>query len=148
MRLLVAALLSLIGPAAFAQDAPAIPYESVPNLLKLPDDMHLGEASGVAVNSKGHIFVYTRGGSSSGPAFGNTASQVLEFDPKGKFVREIGKNLYAWSFAHTVRIDKDDNIWCTDKGSDLVVKFSPEGKVLMVLGRKQEASDEDTARPM
>src|SRR4051795_7304790 len=87
MRLLLAALLSVIGSAAFAQDAPpAIPYESVPNLLKLPDDMHLGEASGVAVNSKGHIFVYTRGGSSHGPAFGNTASQVLEFDAKGKFV--------------------------------------------------------------
>ena len=65
--------------------------------------------------------------------------------PNGHFVREIGKNLYAWSFAHTVRVDRDDNIWCTDKGSDLVVKFSPEGKVLMVLGRKQEASDEDTA---
>jgi 6-bladed beta-propeller len=44
-----------------------------------------------------------------------------------------------------VRIDKDDNIWATDKGSDLVVKFSPEGQVLMILGRKQEASDEDTA---
>jgi hypothetical protein len=58
-----------------------------------------------------------RGGSSAGPAFGNTASQVLEFGADGKFVREIGKNLYAWSFAHTVRIDKDDNIWATDKGS-------------------------------
>ena len=55
-------------------------------------------------------------------------------------MREIGKNLYAWSFAHTVRVDRDDNIWCTDKGSDMVVKFNPEGKVLMVFGRKQEAS--------
>jgi sugar lactone lactonase YvrE len=147
MRLLLAALLSVIGSAAFAQDAPpAIPYESVPNLLKLPDDMHLGEASGVAVNSKGHIFVYTRGGSSHGPAFGNTASQVLEFDAKGKFVREIGKNLYAWSFAHTVRIDKDDNIWATDKGSDMIVKFNPQGRVVMVFGRKPEASDTE-AKP-
>ena len=147
MRLLLVALLSLIGPAAFAQDAPpAIPFDSVPNLLKLPDDMHLGEASGVAVNSKGHIFVYSRGGSSHGPAFGNTASQVLEFDANGKFVREIGKNLYAWSFAHTVRIDKDDNIWATDKGSDMIVKFNPQGRVMMVFGRKPEASDTE-AKP-
>ena len=125
---------------------PSIPYDSVPNLLKLPDDMNLGEASGVAVNSKGHIFVYTRGGSSHGPAFGNTASQVLEFDAKGKFIREIGKNLYAWSFAHTVRIDKDDNLWATDKGSDMIVKFNPQGNVVMVFGRKPEASDTE-AKP-
>jgi DNA-binding beta-propeller fold protein YncE len=52
--------------------------------------------------------------------------------------------LYAWSFAHTVRIDKEDNIWVTDKGSDMVIKFNPEGRVVMVFGRKQEASDEGT----
>jgi sugar lactone lactonase YvrE len=135
-------LLALLSPAAFAQDAvPTIPFESVPNLLKLPADMHLGEVAGVAVNSKGHIFVYSRGGSSSGPAYGNTASQILEFAGDGRYVREIGKNLYAWVFAHTVRIDKDDNIWATDKGSDMVIKFNAQGRVMMVFGRKSEASD-------
>src|SRR6476661_7409330 len=115
-------LLMLLSSSAMAQQSPPeIPYESVPNLLKLPDDMHLGEAAGVAVNSKGHIFVYTRGGSSTGPAYGNTASQLWEFAPNGKFIREIGKNLYAWAFAHTVRIDKDDNTWATDKGSDMII---------------------------
>ena len=108
--------------------------------------MHLGEVAGVATNSKGHIFVYSRGGSSQGPAYGNTASQILEFMPNGKFVREIGKNLYAWAFAHTVRIDKDDNIWATDKGSDMVIKFNPQGRVMMVFGRKSEASDAE-AKP-
>src|SRR5262245_4074463 len=139
-RLLLGALL-LVSPPALAQQVPEIPFDSVANLLKLPTDMHLGEAAGVAVNSKGHIFVYSRGGSSSGPAYGNTASQILEFTANGKFVREIGKNLYAWAYAHTVRVDKDDNIWATDKGSDMVVKFSPQGRVLMVFGRKSEASD-------
>jgi sugar lactone lactonase YvrE len=147
MRLVLAALVSLAANVALAQDAvPTIAYDSVPNLLKLPDDMHLGEAAGVAVNSKGHIFVYSRGGSSAGPAYGNTASQLLEFAPNGKFVREIGKNLYAWAFAHTVRIDKDDNIWATDKGSDLIIKFNPQGRVMMVFGRKSEASDTE-AKP-
>ena len=61
-------------------------------------------------------------------------------------MREVGKGLYAWSFAHSVRIDKDDNIWAIDKGSDMVIKFNPEGRVTMVFGRKLEASDEDTAR--
>jgi sugar lactone lactonase YvrE len=136
-------LFVLLAPSAFAQStsAPEIPFDSVPNLLKLPPDMYLGEASGVAVNSKGHIFVYSRGGSSQGPAFANTASQILEFDGNGTYLREIGKNLYAWAFAHTVRVDRDDNIWATDKGSDMIIKFNPEGRVQMVFGRKQEASE-------
>ena len=142
-------LFVLLSPSAFAQStsAPEMPFNSVPNFFKLPPDMHFGEASGVAVNSKGHIYVYSRGGSSQGPAFGNTASQILEFDRDGSFLREIGKGLYAWSFAHTVRIDKDDNIWATDKGSNMIVKMTPEGRVLMVFGRKAEASDEN-AHPL
>jgi DNA-binding beta-propeller fold protein YncE len=139
----------LLGAVAHAPSqaqavVPQIAFESVPDALKLPKDLYFGEVSGVAVNSKGHVFVFSRG-NTSGPAYAAAAAQLLEFDADGNYVREIGKNLYAWSFAHTVRIDRDDNIWATDKGSDLVVKFSPQGKVLMVLGRKQEASDEDTA---
>ena len=81
-------------------------------------------------------------GNTTGPAYGATAAQLLEFDKDGKFIREIGKNLYAWSFAHTVRVDPPDNLWAVDKGSDMIVKFNPEGRVVMVFGRKKEASDE------
>jgi len=127
----------------FAQQPPEIRFQSVPNFLKLPPDIYLGEATGVAVNSKGHVFVFSRG-NTTGPAYAAAAAQLLEFAPDGKFLREIGHNLYAWSFAHTVKVDKDDNIWVTDKGSDMVIKFNPEGRVAMVFGRKQEASDEGT----
>ena len=142
----IASILILGHLMAFAADTnsgtvPEIPYDSVPNFLKLPPDLYLGEPSGVAVNSKKHIFVFNRG-NSTGPAYGATAAQVLEFGPDGKFIREIGHNLYAWSFAHTVRVDKDDNLWAIDKGSDMVIKFNPEGRVAMVFGRKKEASDE------
>jgi DNA-binding beta-propeller fold protein YncE len=113
---------------ASAQSPPEIPYESVPNVLKLPADRYLGEAAGVAVNSKGHIFVFHRGGH----------TQLLEFDGDGKFIREIGKDLYGFVFAHVVRIDKDDNIWCVDEGSNMIIEFNPEGRVLMLLGRKPE----------
>ena len=123
---------------------PEIQYRSVPDFLHLPADLYFGEVTGVAVNSKGHIFVFSRG-NTTGPAYGAAAAQLLEFDREGKFVREIGHNLYAWSYAHTVKIDPQDNIWVTDKGSDVVVKFTPEGRVAMVFGRKQEASDEGTA---
>jgi hypothetical protein len=121
---------------------PAIRYDAI-DVLQFPGDLHLGEASGVAVNSKGHIFVLSRG-NTSGPAYGAAASQLLEFGPDGRFVREIGRNLYAWSFAHSVKCDRYDNIWVTDKGSDMVVRFNPAGRVTMVFGRKQEASDEGT----
>jgi hypothetical protein len=120
-----------------------IPYRSVPGFLKMPPDLYLGEVAGVAVNSKGHLFVFSRG-STTGPAYGASAAQLLEFNADGKFVREIGHNLYAWSFAHSVKVDKDDNIWVADKGSDMVIKFDAVGRVVMVFGRKLEASDEGT----
>src|SRR5205814_424007 len=144
MKRWLAGLFGLLSTSAFAQStsAPELQFDSVPNFIKLPPDMHLGEASGVATNSKGNIYVYSRGGTVAN-AFGATASQILEFDHDGGFIREVGKNLYAWAFAHTVRIDKDDNIWATDKGSDMIVKMSPEGRVLMVFGRKTESSDRD-----
>jgi streptogramin lyase len=132
--------LALAGALAVAQP-PEIRFESVANALRLPADLHFGEVAGVAVNSKGHAFVFSRG-NTTGPAYGATAAQLLEFGPDGKYLREIGKNLYAWSFAHAVRIDKDDNIWAIDKGSDMIVRFNPEGHVTMVFGRKKEASDE------
>ena len=144
MKSLFVAVLVLFSSAASAQDAvPVIPFTGS-DPLKLPKDLYLGEVTGVAVNSTGHIFVLSRG-NTTGPAYAAAAAQLLEFDATGKFLREIGKNLYAWSFGHTVRVDRSDNIWVTDKGSDMVVKFSPQGRVLMVFGRKQEASDEDTA---
>ncbi len=127
-----------------AAQVPEILFESVPNFLQLPRDLYLGEAAGVAVNSHRHIFVFSRG-NTTGPAYGATAAQLLEFGPDGKYIREIGKNLYAWSFAHAVRVDKDDNIWAIDKGSDMIIKFDPQGRVAMVFGRKKEASDEGTA---
>ena len=142
MKTCLSAIFVLLAPLAFAQQsAPELAFDSVPDFLKLPPGTNFGEVPGVAVNSKGHVFVYSRGGNSNGPSFGNTASQILEFDRDGQYLREIGKNLYAWSFAHTVRVDKDDNIWATDKGSDMIVKFNPEGRVQMVFGRKQEASE-------
>jgi len=143
MKRLLVVLFVLFGVAAVRAQTPApeLKADADVNFLKLPPDLHIGEATGVAVNSKGHVFVFSRG-NTTGPAYAASAAQLLEFDRNGKFIREIGKNLYAWSYAHVVRIDKDDNIWAVDKGSDMVIKFNPEGRVVMVFGRKKEASDE------
>jgi DNA-binding beta-propeller fold protein YncE len=143
VKRIVIVLVALLGAVPSAQPpVPEIPFDSVPNFLKLPPDMNLGEVSGIAVNSKGDVAVFTRSNSAGGPAYGATASQVLLFDKTGKFVREIGKGLYAWSYAHAIRYDKDDNLWAIDKGSDMIVRINPEGHVTMVFGRKKEASDD------
>jgi len=138
-------LLFLMASSVFAQQSsvPEIKFRSVADFLKLPPNMYLGEVTGVAVNSKGNIFVLSRG-NTTGPAFAAAAAQLLEFGPDGHYIREMGHNLYAWSFGHTVRVDKQDNIWVTDKGSNMIIKFNPEGRVVMVFGRKQEAADDGT----
>jgi hypothetical protein len=147
-RILLQALAGVcFSAAAFGQQSvPEIAFDSAQDFFKLPEGVYFGEVSGIAVNSKKHVFVLSRG-NTSGPAYGAAAAQLLEFDPAGKFVREIGKNLYAWSFAHAVRVDRYDNIWVADKGSDVVVRFDPQGRVTRVFGRKPEASDE-SAHPL
>ena len=100
----------------------------------------IGEAVGVAKDSKGHLYVFTRSGN-AGPAKGSAASQLFEFDQNLKFVKQWGPDNYAASFAHTVRVDKQDNVWMTDEGANMIVKFNPQGQVTMVLGRKTEAID-------
>ncbi|HEY3625409.1 MAG TPA: peptidyl-alpha-hydroxyglycine alpha-amidating lyase family protein [Terracidiphilus sp.] len=139
----LAAILCLPAPLFAQESVPEIKFQAQTDFFQLPPDLYFGEVAGVAVNSRGHIFVFSRGGP-TGPAYGAAAAQLLEFDSDGKYLREIGQHLYAWSYAHAVKVDKQDNIWVADKGSDMVIKFSPEGRVLMVFGRKQEASDEGT----
>jgi hypothetical protein len=140
VKTFVISFLALMSPLAFAQSE--IKFDTNLTFFHgLPNDIYLGEASGVAVSPKGRIAIYSRG-NSTGPAYAATASQLLEFDSAGKFVKEIGHNLYAWSFAHAIRFDKDENLYAIDKGSDMIIKFNPEGRPIMVFGRKKEASDE------
>src|ERR1700688_3029451 len=128
------ALAVLAAPAlaqrkATIENVPDIPYTSAPNFLKPPPGEYLGESVAVATNSKGHIFVYHR----------SANTRLFEFDQSGKFVKEIGSGYYGFEFAHSVRVDKDDNIWTVDEGTNMITKFSPDGKVLMVLGRSPPA---------
>ncbi|HYM26290.1 MAG TPA: peptidyl-alpha-hydroxyglycine alpha-amidating lyase family protein [Vicinamibacterales bacterium] len=121
------------------KNTPQIPYDAV-SLPLMPAGHTIGETVGVALNSKKHIFVYTRSGN-VGPARGAQAAELFEFDETGKFVKEWGQNAYGFSFAHAIRFDKDDNLFVIDEGSNMVMKFNPQGLVTMVLGRKDEAVD-------
>src|SRR5882757_6268883 len=141
--LLLAATCVSALPAS-AQTAPEIAFDAVANPLNLPDDIYLGEVGGVATNSKGEVFVYTRTGHptiSIGTArpFAHGGSRLLQFDKTGKFVREIGQDSYGFLVAQQVRIDPQDNIWVVDQMSSMVMKFDPNGQIQLLLGRKSES---------
>jgi len=146
-RLIEAALAAALaaGVPAIAQNAaPEIKFDSVPNPLQLPANIYLGEVGGVATNSRGDIFVYTRTGHPTvtiGTArpFAHGGSRLFQFDRTGKFVREIGKDSYGFMFAAQVRVDPTDNLWVVDQMTNMVMKFDPQGRVAMLLGRKAES---------
>jgi len=148
MKCLIPALLAL---TAAAQEAPQIKFDSVPNALQLPAGLYLGEVGGVATNSRGEIFVYTRTGHPTitiGTArpFAHGGSRLFEFDANGKYVREIGKDTYGFMYAAQVRVDPGDNIWVVDEMTNMVIKFDSQRRVSMSLGRKAE-SERVPARP-
>ena len=100
-RILLALLAAtlLVGlPAAAQNNPPEISFTSA-DTLKLPQDTYLGEVAGVATNSKGDVFVFTRTGSPSASLGGSRtfaisgATKLFEFDPAGNFIREIGKSI-------------------------------------------------------
>src|SRR5688572_6277746 len=131
--LLPLATFLLFTSSASAQRAiPEIRYESVPNFLKLPEDIHLGEGAGVATNSKGNVFVYSRMGGSyvttgAHPELllssSRNSARLLEFDKNGNFIREIFQGFYAYNLAHAVRVDAQDNIWVVNEGANMVLKL-------------------------
>jgi DNA-binding beta-propeller fold protein YncE len=143
MHTLLVAAAVLTVAVANAQ-VPEIRFDSVPDALQLPAGLYLGEVGGVATNSRGDIFVYTRTGHPTitiGTArpFAHGGSRLFQFDKNGKFVREIGKDSYGFMFAAQVRVDPGDNIWVVDQMTNMVIKFDPQGRVALLLGRKAEA---------
>src|ERR1700688_493695 len=141
MRIAMFTLLSV--PLLAQQNAPKIPFESVPEPLKYSAQLNLGEVLSVAVNSKGHVLVVNHPGSgTTGPLYGNASTQLLEFDETGKFLREGGHGVYGLGYAHSARYDKYDNLWIVDKGTHSVMRFNPAGYVTLNLGRRPECPDD------
>lgn len=141
---IIMASILLSGITAIAQSVPDIRFDSASDLLKLPDNIYLGEVAGVATDSKGNFFVYTRTGHptislGTSRAFSHGGSRLFEFDRNGKYVREIGRGIYGFLVAQQVRVDPEDNIWVVDQMSNMVIKFDPNGQMQMLLGRKAEA---------
>lgn len=118
------------GAGAAERPLPQLDYKEVEGTLQLPANWTPGEASGVAVNSKGHVFLFKR-----------TKPMLSEFDAQGRFIRSFDDGL--WDQPHGLRIDPQDNIWTTDNLNHTVLKLSPDGKVLLVLGRRNQGGEAD-----
>jgi hypothetical protein len=141
---LLTATLVATMPVSAQNAAPVLNFDSAANPLVLPDDIYLGEVGGVATNSRGDIFVYTRTGHptvsmATARPFVHGGSRLFQFDRNGKFTREIGQGVYGFLFAAQVRVDPQDNLWVVDEMSAMVMKFDPQGRVAFLLGRKAEA---------
>jgi hypothetical protein len=152
MFVLALAALAITISLAAQTPVPEIPFDSNPDLFKMPANTFLGEVAGVATNSKGNIFVYTRTGHpyatlGDSRTFYHAGSRLFEFTTNGAFVRELGQDLYGFNAAQGLRVDPQDNIWTIDIGANQVVKFDPNGNVQLVLGRKPEAVGVRPAAP-
>jgi hypothetical protein len=105
-----------------------IKADVVRGFMKHTPSFYLGEGIGIDTDSKGNIFV-------------NTCAQqtrTVQYDKNGTYVREIGKDSYGHIFCHGVRVDDQDNIWVIDEGSNMIIKYNPQGRVTMVIGRRDE----------
>lgn len=103
------------------------PYRPVENWAKLPTSMEWGQVISVQPDAHGNIWVFHR-----------KDPPILEFDASGNFVKSFGAGMFVEP--HGLSLDRNGNIWATDQSAkdgkgEQAIKFSPEGKVLMTLGK-------------
>ena len=143
-KILLAAAVLALGTSPVAQSSiPELAFDTNADLLRTPNDIYVGEIGGVGQNSKGQIFVYTRTGHpyatlGDNRTFSRGGSRLFQFDQNGKFVRELGQDVYGFNAAIGLRVDPQDNVWTIDAAANQVVKFLPDGSIALVLGRKPE----------
>ncbi|OFW17060.1 MAG: hypothetical protein A3F70_17290 [Acidobacteria bacterium RIFCSPLOWO2_12_FULL_67_14] len=146
-RLIPAAILAAsfaFGGTLNAQlNFPEIPYDASEPLM-LNHDVYIGEAAGVASNSKGDIFVFTRLGTPVVTTAGarnvsHGGAKLYQFDRTGKFVREWGNGAYGFLQAQQVRVDRNDNVWVVDQLSNQIIQFDANARIQKIFGRKPEA---------
>ncbi len=139
------ALALLSGGPAVAQtpNSQPNPYRTIENWFKLPPGRAWGSTSAVEIDADGRsIWVAERCGVNS--CAGKTDAPILKFDPSGKLLKSFGAGMFI--FPHGICVDREGNVWVTDgQGRDgkghQVFKFSPDGQVLMTLGKAGVAGD-------
>jgi sugar lactone lactonase YvrE len=127
-----------VSPSAAVEPVNSLPnpYRTVADWAKMPAGRKWGASAGVAVDRDGNVWVAERCDANS--CAGSSLAPILEFDSSGKFLKSFGAGMFV--FPHGIAVDKDGNVWVTDGGGKdgkghQVFKFSPDGKVLLALGK-------------
>jgi len=123
------------------------PYRMEDNWAKLPDGRKMGQPIGVEVDRDGKsVWIFDRCGSND--CGKSNLAPIMKFDPSGKLVTSFGGGMF--NFPHGLGVDREGNVYVTDerakngKGA-VLVKFSPDGKVLLTIGKPGMPGDgEDT----
>jgi DNA-binding beta-propeller fold protein YncE len=152
---IVASVLAFAGEAYDQASGPTNslpnPYRSIDNWAQMPEGRVWGSVSAVDIDPDGtSVWVAERCGAQGfippsqmreGVPFncdGTKLSPILKFDSAGKVVKSFGEGLLV--FPHGLHVDRGGNVWVTDgvdrggKGQQ-VLKFSPDGKLLLALGK-------------
>lgn len=124
----VAAALFLLPIHAAAQGA-TDSYQLVKDWASLPDGGAWGTMAAVGTDAQGNVYAFQR----AEPA------KVMIFDEHGKFLRQWGTP--EFEFPHGITVSRDGSVWVSDKKREQVLKFSPEGKLLMTIGQKDVTGD-------
>ena len=128
-----AAMAVWIAPATRAQDSggrasiPALPFHLVENFFRYPAYSVIGRLSGVAVAPNGHIVALNRG-----------HHPVLEFNADGTFVRSWGEGSRMFDGAHTLRFDRQGDLWYIDAADNMIFRFDRDGRTIGTLGTNPE----------
>src|SRR5262245_36860248 len=123
LRFFVSVAAFSAGVLVAQNGVPEIPFDSAPNFLKMPEHIYLGEAAGVATNSRGNVVVYTRTGtnatSGASRIFTHGGARLFEFDRTGKYLREIAQGLYGGLVAQSLSVDSKAEIWVVARAQNV-----------------------------
>jgi streptogramin lyase len=129
---IAAALAVTFATSALAQDTPF----KEDGWAKLPDGRKWGATGAVDIDRDGYIWVFERCGGAT--CAGSNVAPIVKLEPSGKYLKSFGAGMFVQP--HGIHVDRDSNVWVTDaQGKDgkghVVVKFNPDGKVLLTLGK-------------
>ena len=141
LALAAGAALVVLSQAVNAQNSS---YQTVENFFKMPEGRKVGSTAGITIDPDGtSIWAFERCGGQD--CVGSTVAPILKFDASGRVTRSLGAGMFIRP--HGIHVDRENNIWVTDgdgpDGKDArrngkghqVFKFSPDGKILMTLGK-------------
>jgi peptidylamidoglycolate lyase len=135
----------LLAIFSFPASAQKEPYSVVHGWPILPDGLALGQVSGVAVDSHNHVFLFHRaeGSWSTDHSHPIPSPTILCFEgATGKLIASWGENRFLEP--HGLRVDRDDNVWVTDRALQQIFKFSHDGKLLLTIGTERTAGVDAT----